>query len=248
MTAAVPGRRDRFGVSGQGSPRRRARCGGPLPLLEKSDPEMTTIAVLAHSGKTLGGAGPSCGPSSRERGTRTSSGTRSPRAARFRGPRRRRSMPGPTSSSCGVATGPCNASSTPWRDRASRWRCCPPGQAEPARRNSGPARPCGRRRVGMHGDRRPLDAQGLGQRRALRCDGGRRPGRFHDQGRRQRAQGPCRSCRLHLDGAKALSHGRTRTRVKVDGSVVFKGKTSCVLVGNIQNVLGGITFFDPPAR
>jgi len=45
-------------------------------------------------------------------------------------------------------------------------------------------------------------------------------------------------------GAKALHHDRTKATVKVDGSVTFKGKTSCVLVGNIQKVLGGVTFFD----
>ena len=45
-------------------------------------------------------------------------------------------------------------------------------------------------------------------------------------------------------GAKALRRGRMKATVKVDGSVTFKGKTACVLVGNIQKVLGGITFFD----
>lgn len=45
-------------------------------------------------------------------------------------------------------------------------------------------------------------------------------------------------------GAKNLPGQRVRAVVKVDGAVVFKGKTSCILVGNVRRVLGGAAFFD----
>jgi diacylglycerol kinase (ATP) len=45
-------------------------------------------------------------------------------------------------------------------------------------------------------------------------------------------------------GAKNLNAGRVKTTVEVDGRRFFKGRTSCVLVGNVSKVLGGIEAFD----
>ena len=48
-------------------------------------------------------------------------------------------------------------------------------------------------------------------------------------------------------GAKNVRQSPVKIRVKVDGAVWFKGKASCLLVGNVGNVIGGISAF-PDAR
>lgn len=45
-------------------------------------------------------------------------------------------------------------------------------------------------------------------------------------------------------GARSLGEGKTKMRIKVDGTEFFKGEASCVLVANVGKVLGGITAFD----
>ena len=50
-----------------------------------------------------------------------------------------------------------------------------------------------------------------------------------------------------FSGAKNMSVRRVRTRVRVDGDKWFAGKTSCVLVGNVGKVMGNIAAF-PDAR
>ena len=48
-------------------------------------------------------------------------------------------------------------------------------------------------------------------------------------------------------GVKAAKQGTVRTRVEVDGHKWFKGPASCVLVGNMGQVIGGLDAF-PDAR
>jgi diacylglycerol kinase family enzyme len=45
-------------------------------------------------------------------------------------------------------------------------------------------------------------------------------------------------------GAKNLRAARTPVRIKVDGATWFKGKASCVLVGNVAKILAGVTAFE----
>ena len=45
-------------------------------------------------------------------------------------------------------------------------------------------------------------------------------------------------------GAKNLRGGRVRTRIRVDGSKWFDDEASCVLVGNVGTILGGIEAFE----
>jgi diacylglycerol kinase (ATP) len=45
-------------------------------------------------------------------------------------------------------------------------------------------------------------------------------------------------------GAKNLNANRAKTKVKVDGKLFFKGRVSCVLVGNVGEILGGIKAFE----
>jgi diacylglycerol kinase (ATP) len=48
-------------------------------------------------------------------------------------------------------------------------------------------------------------------------------------------------------GAKNLRAARVTTRIRVDGKKWFEGKSSCVLVGNVGTLIGGVTAF-PDAR
>ncbi len=48
-------------------------------------------------------------------------------------------------------------------------------------------------------------------------------------------------------GAKNVRHEPVKTRIRVDGHPWFKGDASCVLVGNVANVFGGVSVF-PDAR
>jgi diacylglycerol kinase (ATP) len=45
-------------------------------------------------------------------------------------------------------------------------------------------------------------------------------------------------------GARNLELPRTGVRIRVDGQKWFKGKASCVLFGNVSQVLGGVQAFD----
>jgi len=97
--------------------------------------------------------------------------------------------------------------------------------------------------VGLHGDRRKLDTGSVnGEHFAVMSGVGLDAFMIKaaDSGLKDRFG----RVAYVWTGAKALRRGRTKATIKVDGAVWFKGKTSCVLVGNIQKVLGGITFFD----
>ncbi|MGZ4133046.1 MAG: diacylglycerol/lipid kinase family protein [Actinomycetota bacterium] len=50
-----------------------------------------------------------------------------------------------------------------------------------------------------------------------------------------------------VTGVRGIGRDPVRTRVKVDGRTWFKGSASCVLVGNMGDVIGGISAF-PDAR
>jgi diacylglycerol kinase (ATP) len=45
-------------------------------------------------------------------------------------------------------------------------------------------------------------------------------------------------------GAKNLNANRAKAKLKVDGKPFFKGRVSCVLVGNVGEILGGIKAFE----
>jgi diacylglycerol kinase (ATP) len=46
-----------------------------------------------------------------------------------------------------------------------------------------------------------------------------------------------------ITGTRSLSAGRAKAVITVDGKPFFKGRVSCVLVGNVSKVLGGIEVF-----
>ncbi len=100
--------------------------------------------------------------------------------------------------------------------------------------------------IGLHGDRRTLDIGSInGERFAVMAGTGFDASMIRD------ADGGLkdRFGRLAyvLTGVRAVRRDPVRTRVEVDGRRWFDGKATCVLVGNLGEVIGGIAAF-PEAR
>jgi diacylglycerol kinase (ATP) len=97
-------------------------------------------------------------------------------------------------------------------------------------------------RVGLHGDRRPLDTGTVnGEHFAVMAGAGfdARMIKDADRGMKDRIG---RAAYLYT-GARNLRVSRARATVDVDGRRFFKGRVSCILVGNVGKVLGGVEAF-----
>jgi diacylglycerol kinase family enzyme len=97
-------------------------------------------------------------------------------------------------------------------------------------------------RVGLHGDRRPLDTGSVnGEHFAVMAGAGFDASLIKqaDRGMKDRFG---RAAYLYT-GARNLSAGRVKAVIEVDGKCFFKGRVSCVLAGNVGKVLGGIEAF-----
>ncbi len=101
-------------------------------------------------------------------------------------------------------------------------------------------------RAGLHGRRCPLDTGSVnGERFAVMAGAG------FDASMIKEADGTLkdrlgRAAYLYT-GARSLSARRTKVTIRVDGKPFFKGRASCVLIGNVSKILGGIEVF-PGAR
>jgi diacylglycerol kinase (ATP) len=105
-----------------------------------------------------------------------------------------------------------------------------------------PADLTGAVRVGLHGERRPLDTGTMnGEHFAVMAGAGfdARMINEADGGMKDRIG---RAAYLYA-GARNLSARRAKATIKVDGQRFFKGRISCVLVGNVGKVLGGVEAF-----
>jgi diacylglycerol kinase (ATP) len=98
-------------------------------------------------------------------------------------------------------------------------------------------------RVGLHGARRPLDAGKLnGEHFVVMAGAGFDARMIHDaDGRLKRRFG--RLAYVYT-GAKNLGSARTRTVIKIDGKPWFDGRAGMVLVGNVGSTMGGIETFE----
>jgi diacylglycerol kinase (ATP) len=98
-------------------------------------------------------------------------------------------------------------------------------------------------RIGLHGERRSLDTGSVnGEHFAVMAGAGFDALMIKDAdaGMKDRVG---RVAYLWT-GAKNLNTSRVRASVDVDGKKFFRGSTSCVLIGNVSKVLGGIEAFD----
>jgi diacylglycerol kinase (ATP) len=101
-------------------------------------------------------------------------------------------------------------------------------------------------RVGLTGNRRRFDIGRInGEHFAVMAGAGLDALMIHD------ADGPLKErlgrAAYLLTGAKNIPARRVKTRISVDGSKWFKGKASCVLVANVGKLMGNIAAF-PNAR
>ncbi len=97
-------------------------------------------------------------------------------------------------------------------------------------------------RVGLHGERRPLDTGSVnGEHFAVMAGAGfdARMIKDADRGMKSRIG---RAAYIYA-GARNLSARPVKAAIEVDGSRFFAGRISCVLVGNVGKVLGGIEAF-----
>lgn len=97
-------------------------------------------------------------------------------------------------------------------------------------------------RVGLHGEHRALDT-GLvnGEHFAVMAGAGFDARMIADADRGMKDH-LGRAAYLYT-GARNLSARRVKATIEVDGTRFFKGRISCVLVGNVGKILGGIEAF-----
>jgi diacylglycerol kinase (ATP) len=98
-------------------------------------------------------------------------------------------------------------------------------------------------RLGLHGVRRRLDLGKVnGERFAVMAGAGfdARMIRDADRGLKDRVG----RLAYIVTGAKNLRGARTRMKIRVDGKPWFDDNASCVLVGNVGKILGGIEAFE----
>jgi diacylglycerol kinase (ATP) len=97
-------------------------------------------------------------------------------------------------------------------------------------------------RIGLHGGRRDLDVGVMnGERFAVMAGAGLDSLMIRETGSGLKD----RVGRLGYiwEGAKHLRDRPVRMKIRVDGDRWFKGKAGCVLIGNVGTVLGGMTVF-----
>jgi diacylglycerol kinase (ATP) len=97
-------------------------------------------------------------------------------------------------------------------------------------------------RVGLHGDRRKIDTGTVnGEHFAVMAGAGFDARMIAAADRSTKAR--LGRASYVYTGARSLFSPPVRAVVKVDGRRFFKGRASCVLVGNVGRVLGGVEVF-----
>jgi diacylglycerol kinase (ATP) len=97
--------------------------------------------------------------------------------------------------------------------------------------------------AGLHGRRRPIDTGSVnGEHFAVMAGAGFDALMIKeaDRGMKDRIG----RAAYVWTGARNLNANRAKAHVKVDGKRFFKGRVSCVLVGNVGEILGGIKAFE----
>jgi diacylglycerol kinase (ATP) len=105
-----------------------------------------------------------------------------------------------------------------------------------------PADLAGAVRVGLHGERRPLDTGSVNREHFAVMAGAGFDASMIKQADRGMKDRFGRAAYLYT-GARNLSASRVKAVIEVDGKRFFKGRVSCVLAGNVGKVLGGVEAF-----
>ena len=173
----------------------------------------------------------------------TRCGTRCPRAARRRLAFGACSRRAPISSSRGAATAWCSAASTSSPARGTSLAIIPAGTANLFASNLGiPESIEGAVDVGLHGARHDFDLGRFnGERFAVMAGAGFDAAMIRDAGGLKDRIG--RGAYI-FSGSKNLRMKPFRARIDVDGARWYKGKASCILLGNVGALFGGIDAFE----
>jgi diacylglycerol kinase (ATP) len=97
-------------------------------------------------------------------------------------------------------------------------------------------------RVGLHGDRRRLDTGSVNGERFMVMAGAGFDARMISDADRGTKDRMGRAAYV-VTGMKNLSAPRMRATIEVDGKRFFTGKASCVLAANVSKILGGVEAF-----
>jgi diacylglycerol kinase (ATP) len=98
-------------------------------------------------------------------------------------------------------------------------------------------------RIGLHGGRRILDVGVVnGERFAVMAGIGLDALMIRDAGAGLKDK--VGELAYVWTGAKHLREAPMKVRVRIDGAKWFKGRASCVLVGNVSRVIGGLEIFE----
>jgi diacylglycerol kinase family enzyme len=97
-------------------------------------------------------------------------------------------------------------------------------------------------RIGLTGERRPLDTGSVNGEHFAVMAGAGFDARMIAEADRGMKDSLGRAAYLYT-GARNLRACRVKATVKVDGQRFFTGRVSCVLIGNVGKILGGISAF-----
>jgi diacylglycerol kinase (ATP) len=96
--------------------------------------------------------------------------------------------------------------------------------------------------VGLYGERRPLDTGSVNDEHFAVMAGAGFDARMIKSAGRGMKDRFGRAAYL-ITGTRNLNADRAKAVIKVDGKRFFKGRASCVLVGNVSKILGGVEVF-----
>ncbi len=97
-------------------------------------------------------------------------------------------------------------------------------------------------RIGLHGERRPLDTGSVNGEHFAVMAGAGFDARMIKQASKGMKRRIGRAAYVYA-GARNLGARRVKAAIDVDGRRFFAGRISCVLVGNVGKVLGGVEAF-----
>jgi diacylglycerol kinase (ATP) len=96
--------------------------------------------------------------------------------------------------------------------------------------------------IGLHGERRPLDVGRInGERFAVMAGAGLDAAMIRDADAGLKDQ--VGRLAYLVTGARHLKDRSLEVRIQVDGTHWYQGKAACVLFGNVPDILGGVTAF-----
>ncbi|MFI5393232.1 MAG: diacylglycerol/lipid kinase family protein [Myxococcota bacterium] len=97
-------------------------------------------------------------------------------------------------------------------------------------------------RIGLHGERRPIDVGRInGERFAVMAGAGLDAAMIRDADAGLKDQ--VGRLAYLVTGARHLKDRSLEVRIQVDGTHWYQGKAACVLFGNVPDILGGVTAF-----